>query len=504
MSDNYTIKSIAIAGGGTAGWMAAAKLSQHFSKTDIKITVIESSEIGTVGVGEATIPTLRRFYQSLGMDDMEVMRRTRATVKLGIEFKDWFKQGTSFIHPFGLFGQDANGIRFHHYWMKLRESGDPAPLEQYSLGIALARANKFTFPAENPSSALSVFDWALHFDAGMFGKLMCEYATARGVLHVDAKINSVELNPDNGFINSLQLDDGRQIAADLFIDCTGFHGLLINKNLNTGYVDWSRWLVCDRAMAVQSELVGEPVIRTLAKAHTAGWQWRIPLQHRQGNGHVYSSQFIDDEQAERTLLQHIDGKVLHSPRKFQFTAGRRAQAWNKNCIAIGLAAGFLEPLESTSIALIETGIEKICGSFAHPFFNQEKIDYFNQVTATEWERIRDFIILHYKLNQRTDSEFWRYCQNMDIPDTLQQKISAYSERGDLLHYPWEIFHPDSWLAIYNGFNFYPNNYNKNVDRLNSDYLRQSLAAMRQSIMDAVAELPTHQEFINQYCKVVNN
>lgn len=501
MPENHHIKSIIIAGGGTAGWMAAAKLSKHFAKTDIKITVVESSAIGTVGVGEATIPTLRRFYQALGMKDMDVMRSTSATIKLGIEFKNWQQPNTSFIHPFGLFGHEANGIRFHHYWLKLQQLGEQSKLEQYSLGIALARANKFTFPAEKPSSPLSVFDWALHFDAGLFAKLMRDYALAQGVIHIDAKIEAVKLNTDNGFIQSLTLDNQHEIAGDLFIDCTGFNGLLISGALKTGYVDWSQWLLCDRALAVQSELVGEPAARTVATAHTAGWQWKIPLQHRQGNGYVYASGQISDAQAEETLLQHIDGKVLHSPRKFSFTAGRRAQAWNKNCIALGLAAGFLEPLESTSIALIETGIEKICGSFPAPFFNQNSIDYFNQVTATEWERIRDFIILHYKANQRSDSEFWQHCRAMQVPDSLQQKIDAYHECGDLLHYSWEIFHPDSWLAIYSGFELHPKKYDPNVDRLNTDYLRQSLAAMRSSIADAVAGLPTHQEFINAHCKV---
>ena len=500
MSKNHQIKSIVIAGGGTAGWMAAAKLSQHFAKTDITITVVESSAIGTVGVGEATIPTLRRFYQSLGMSDMEVMRKTNATVKLGIEFKDWYKQDSSFIHPFGLFGHQANGIRFHHYWLKLQALGDKSLLEEYSLGIAMARANKFTFPAENPSSPLSVFDWALHFDASKFAELMRDYALAHRVRHVDAKIESIQLNSANGFIQSLALDNQQTLTGDLFIDCTGFNGLLINGALKTGFIDWSQWLLCDRALAVQSELVGEPAVRTVSMAHPAGWQWKIPLQHRQGNGHVYASQFMNESEAETILLQHIDGKVLHTPRKFGFTAGRRAQAWNKNCIAIGLAAGFLEPLESTSIALIETGIEKICGSFPVPYFNQQNSDYFNEVTATEWERIRDFIILHYKANQRTDSEFWRYCRAMPVPDTLQQKMNAYQARGELLHFPWEIFHPDSWLAIYNGFHCYPDQYDKNVKRLNPDYFQQSLAAMRNSIAAAVADLPGHQEFINQHCK----
>lgn len=497
MMQNYRINQIVIAGGGTAGWMAAAKLSQHFAQTAVKIVVIESSEIGTVGVGEATIPTLRRFYQSLGMSDREVMRKTSATVKLGIEFRNWYTPNSSFIHPFGLFGHEANGIHFHHYWLKLQSLGDTSKLEEYSLGIALARANKFTFPAENPSSPLSIFDWALHFDASRFARLMREYSQKNGVQHIDAKIESIHLDKDSGFIKSLTLHNQQEVTGDLFIDCTGFKGLLIADALKTGYVNWSQWLLCDSALAVQSELVGEPAARTVATAHSAGWQWKIPLQHRQGNGHVYSSQHMSDEQAQSVLLQHIDGKVLHSPRNFSFTAGRRAQAWNKNCIALGLAAGFLEPLESTSIALIETGIEKICAAFSIPYFSQKNVDYFNQMTAAEWERVRDFIILHYKLNQRDDSEFWRYCRNMNVPDGLRQKMLAYTERGDLLHYPQEIFHPDSWLAIYSGFQLYAKNYHKKVDLLNSDYLAQSLSAMRKSIANAVADFPTHQEFIVQ-------
>lgn len=501
MNQNF-IQTIVIAGGGTAGWMAAAKLSHHFSNTGIKITVIESSDIGSVGVGEATIPTLRRFYQSMGMDDMEVMKKTNATFKLGIEFKDWYKPKTSFIHPFGVFGQDANGIRFHHYWMKLRRTGDKSLLEKYSLGIALARANKFAFPSENPSSPLSIFDWALHLDAGLFAKLMREHALSKGVDHIDAIINSVNLNHDNGFIRDLQLDNGQSLSADLFIDCTGFQGLLIEKSLKTGYVNWNQWLICDRAMAVQSELVGEPANRTISKAHDAGWQWKIPLQHRQGNGHVYASSFTSDEKAEEKMFEHIEGKALQSLRKFKFEAGRRAQAWNKNCISIGLAAGFLEPLESTSIALIETAIEKICGSFQQPFFNQEKINYFNKVTAIEWERIRDFIILHYKASQRDDSEFWRYCRGIAVPDSLQEKMEAYLEQGDLLHYPWEIFHPDSWLAIYAGFDLYPKKYDIRVDRMDNDYLNKSLFLMRTSIENAIKALPSHQEFIKENCSSV--
>lgn len=492
------ISSIVIAGGGTAGWMTAAGLSQHFANTGISIEVIESSAIGSIGVGEATIPTLRRFYQKLGMDDLELMKATQATVKLGIEFQDWYKKGTSFIHPFGLFGQRAHGIPFHHYWNKLRKQGDASDFSEYSLGVALAQAGKFTFPSENPTSALSVFDWALHFDAALFAQVMRAYSEKNGTGYIDAKILGVNIDNDSGFIRSLTLDDGREITADLFIDCTGFSALLIEQAQNTGYEDWSRWLFCDRALAVQSELVGDPVPRTVAKAHEAGWQWRIPLRHRQGNGHVYSSRFSSDAAAEDRFLMHIDGAILNEPRRIKFTPGRRKQAWNKNCIAIGLAAGFLEPLESTSIALIETAIEKICASFSEPYYNADKIQRFNEVTAIEYERVRDFIILHYKASQRDDNEFWRQCGAMSLPDTLQKKLDAYLSRGEMLHYSWEMFHPDSWLAIYTGFGLFPERYDARVDAIDVEYIKSSFSAMRSSIRNAVASVTAYDEFIKMY------
>lgn len=496
MIGHQKINSIVIAGGGTAGWMTAASLSKHFAHTAISIKLIESSEIGSIGVGEATIPTLRRFYHKLGMDDLELMKATQATVKLGIEFQDWYKQGSSFLHPFGLFGQRAHGIPFHHYWIKLRQQGDNSELAEYSLGVALANANKFTFPAENPSSSLSVFDWALHFDATLFAKVMREFSIANGIEHIDAKINEVNIHNENGFIRSLTLDSGREVNADLFIDCTGFSALLIERAQNTGYIDWSQWLFCDRALAVQSELVRAPIPRTVTKAHEAGWQWRIPLRNRQGNGHVYSSQFTSDAIAEERLVSHIEGKLLGQPRQLRFTPGRRKQAWNKNCIAIGLAAGFLEPLESTSIALVETAIEKICASFTdEPWFNEQKIRRFNEVTATEYERVRDFIILHYHANQRDDSDFWRECRAISLPDTLQRKLDAYCTRGELLHYSWEMFHPDSWLAIYDGFKIFPENYDARVDAVDINYVKNSFAAMRNSINAAVESVEPYEEFI---------
>lgn len=496
------VSKIIIVGGGTAGWMAAASLSKHFRKTSVAITVVESSEIGTVGVGEATIPTLRRFYAELGMKDHDVMRATRATCKLGIQFRDWHSTGSQFIHPFGLYGQRANGVEFHHYWMKLRERGEAAgDLPEYSLGVQLAEHHKFIEPSPNPPSELSVFDWALHFDAALFAKLMREYAEQHGVKRIDARIHAVQQNSTDGSLASLQLDNGDEISGDLFIDCSGFRALLIEQTLKTGYEDWSKWLLCDSAVAVQSELAGNPPPYTISQAHKAGWQWRIPLQHRQGNGHVYCSRYMSEDEAIAILKKNINGHLLHEPRRFNFTAGRSKQAWNKNCIAIGLASGFLEPLESTSIALVETAIEKIRHSFPRPYYTQTEIDKFNHLTAQEYERVRDFIILHYKANQRHGEPLWDQCRTTAVPELLQNKIDGFTTRGELIRYPIEIFGPPSWLAIYHGFGILPQAYDSRVNQLDENYLEQSLAEMRNSIQHAVNSVPTHEEFIAANCAV---
>ena len=496
------VSKIIIVGGGTAGWMTAASLSKHFRKTSVAITLVESSEIGTVGVGEATIPTLRRFYAELGMKDLDVMRATRATCKLGIQFRDWHSTGSQFIHPFGLYGQRANGVEFHHYWMKLREHGEDAgELPEYSLGVQLAEHHKFIEPSPNPPSELSVFDWALHFDAALFAKLMREYAEQQGVKRIDARIHEVRQSPIDDSLASLMLDNGDEVNGDLFIDCSGFRALLIEQTLKTGYEDWSEWLLCDSAVAVQSELAGDPPPYTISQAHKAGWQWRIPLQHRQGNGHVYCSRYMTEDEAVAILKKNIDGHLLHEPRRFTFNAGRRKQAWNKNCIAVGLASGFLEPLESTSIALVETAIEKIRHSFPYPYYTQAAVDEFNHLTAQEYERVRDFIILHYKANQRHGEPLWDQCRTTAVPEPLQNKIDAFVTRGELIRYPIEIFGPPSWLAIYHGFGILPQTYDSRVDQLDENYLKQSLAEMRKSIQRAVNSVPTHKEFIAANCSV---
>ncbi len=495
--DDPRIRSVVIVGGGTAGWMTAAALVQHFRTAPLKITVVESSDIGTIGVGEATIPTLRRFYAQLGLRDDDVMRATQATCKLGIRFIDWSGPGSDFIHPFGLYGQDVKGIGFHHYWLKQRRAGEPAPLAAYSLGASLAAGGKFTLPSPNPPSQLSVFDWALHLDASLFAQHLRAYAEAGGCARIDARIRSVELRPEDGFVRALTLEDGREVEGDLFVDCSGFKGLVIGEALGVGFEDWGRWLPCDAAYAVQSaNRPGDaPAPFTRVTARSAGWQWGIPLRHRAGNGLVFSSAHLSDDQALAELMPHLLGDPLTEPRRIPFRPGRRTQAWARNCVAIGLSAGFLEPLESTSIALIETGIERLKALFPDRRFAQPILDEFNDQTAREMERVRDFIILHYKLNRRTDTDFWRDCREMAIPETLERKIALWTARGQFVRYRWEMFHPASWLAIYDGFGLYPDGYDPAVDAMDPAYLSRSLAEMRANIADLVARTPDHAHFL---------
>jgi tryptophan halogenase len=504
MQDNR-IRKLVIVGGGTAGWMAAAALRRHFHGGPIEITLVESSEIGTIGVGEATIPTIRGFYQQLGLTDIEVMRATGATCKLGIRFNGWTRPDHSFIHPFGLFGQDLRGIPFHHYWRKLAQAGEPTDLADYSLGASLARAGKFMAPSRNPASSLSVFDWALHFDASLFAQLMRRVAEDNGVRRIDAKITKVNLRPEDGFVASLDLHTGATVEGDLFIDCSGFRGLLIEEALQTGYESWSDVLFCDRAYAVQSEGVGDPMPYTDVTAHTAGWRWRIPLQHRYGNGYVYSSRHISDEAALAELKAAIPDPLLHEPRQIRFNPGRRKQVWNKNVIALGLASGFLEPLESTSIALIETGIDKIKALFPDKDFAPELVDEFNDWSKREMERVRDFIILHYWANKRAnggegDTAFWRDCNAIQLPDTLQRKVDLFRQRGHFVRYRWEMFQPASWMAIYAGFELLPQMVDPALDGIDPHALSAPLAEMRKAVRDVVAAAPPHAAFLDQYCR----
>ena len=488
-------RDVVIVGGGTAGWMAAAALVQHYRSTPLKITVVESSEIGTIGVGEATIPTIRRFYANLGMSDADVMRATQASCKLGIRFQGWSGEDSDFIHPFGLYGQDLNGVGFHHYWLKAHGEGDATPVGAYSLGAALAEGGRFTLPSRNPPSPMSVFDWALHLDASLFAQHLRRFAEASGCVRIDARVEAVLTRPD-GYIAALKLADGREIAGDLFIDCTGFRALLIGQTMGVGYEDWGDWLPCDAALAVQTENAEDepPQPFTRVTARRAGWQWGIPLRHRAGNGYVYSSRHISEDEATAELMANLPGRPLMEPRRIPFRPGRRARAWEKNCVALGLASGFLEPLESTSIALIETGIERLKQLFPDRRFLQPAIDEFNDQSAREMERVRDFIILHYRLNGR-DDPFWSECRDRPVPETLARKMALWTTRGEFIRYRWEMFHPASWLAIYSGMGCLPADYDPAVDAIDAEYLRRSLGQMRTAVSDMVARTPTHAAFL---------
>ena len=493
------IRHIVIAGGGTAGWMAAAALVKVLSER-WSVTLVESEEIGTVGVGEATIPIINVFNNALEIDQDEFMRETRATFKLGIEFVNWGQLGDSYIHGFGPLGPDIGITRFHHYWLKMRAAGQAGPLEDYSINIAAARANKFMrAQPELGQSPLAEIAHAYHFDAGLYAAYLRRYAEQRGARRIEGRIRSVSTRVQDGFVDALTLEDGQRIEGDLFIDCTGFRGLLIEQTLKTGFEDWTHWLPCDRAWAVPCASTEPLLPYTRSTAHGAGWQWRIPLQHRTGNGHVFSSAYMAEDEAARILMANLDAPPLAEPRLLKFTTGKRKKLWNKNVVAVGLASGFMEPLESTSIHLIQSVVSRLATFFPDQGFNAADIDEFNRQCDFEFERIRDFIILHYKATERSDTPFWDYVRTMPIPDTLAHKIELFKANGRVVRENAELFSEISWVEVFLGQRVTPRGYHPLVDAMPEEKIARFLDNVRSTIQRCVDVMPAHADFVAQHC-----
>ena len=502
MLNDNNIKNIVIVGGGTAGWMAAAAMSRLLIHPDINIQLIESEAIGTVGVGEATIPHIKYFNELLGLEEDEFVKQTNATFKLGIEFADWDKIGKSYIHPFGEYGVDMEGLNFHQFWLRHKAQGNTVSIDDYNLQIMAARAGKFQRPVNIPNSPLSKIAYAFHFDATLYAKFMRGFAENRDVKRIEGKVINANQNAETGFIDSLDLEDGQNISGDFFIDCTGFYGLLIEQTLKSGFEDWSDVLPCNRAVTVGCEKVADPIPYTRSTAKTAGWQWRIPLQSRTGNGYVYCGEYISDDKAAQTLLDGLDAKPTGDPRFIKFKTGIRKEPWKKNVLSLGLSAGFMEPLESTSIHFIQTAIARLMTQFPDKNFAQSNIDFFNRRTLQEYKETRDFLILHYKATEREDSAFWRYCKNMTIPETLQQRINLYEEIAHVYRDGHELFGPTSWFAVMHGQGLTPKNYHPTTNIMPQGELEKRMEDIRRVWHQCLNKMPSHQDFINQYCRAI--
>ena len=500
-----TSPRIVIAGGGTAGWMTAAALGSVFRGSPMRIDLVESEAIGTVGVGEATIPEILKFNAMLGIDEADFMRATGATFKLGIEFVGWGAGDESYFHPFGVYGTDMEGISFHHFWAKYvlsnaqkspTASGDIA---DYCLAWQAARQGRFAHPSGPPDSPLSGIRYAYHFDALRYAVFLRRFAEAHGVTRHEGRVVDVARD-DMGGVDSIKLEDGRDLVGDLFVDCTGFQGLMIEKTLASGYEDWSHWLPCDSAIAVPSDRAGAAMRPyTRATARKAGWQWNIPLQHRTGNGYVYSSHFTDDETAREVLLDNLDGKPLAEPRQLRFTTGKRRRIWKANCVAVGLASGFLEPLESTSIHLIQSAITKLVNLFPATRDDAAARAIFNRLMDQEFRTIRDFLILHYNATSRSGTAFWDYVRTMEVPKFLTDKITLFQQSARIMREKNEIFTEPSWLAVLVGQGILPQGYHPVADVLSDDENAGRLRAIADTIGRAAGSLPRHGDFIARYC-----
>ncbi len=486
------VRNVVIAGGGTAGWIAAAALSSQLGPL-LDITLIESDDIGTVGVGEATIPTFRTFHKLIAVDERAFMRATKASFKLGIAFENWARPGDRYIHAFGQIGRPTWMAEFHHIWMQARSMGLGGELGDYCFELQAAQANKFA------TSEKSTINYAYHLDAGLYAGFLRAFSEEKGVKRVEGKIADVRLRGEDGFVQSLVMADGREIEGDLFIDCTGFRGLLIEQTLKAGYEDWAHWLPTDSALALQTTSVDAAEPYTRAIAHDAGWRWRIPLQHRVGNGLVYCSAFLSDESAHERLMGAVTGDPITVPRVIRYKTGRRREVWRKNVVALGLASGFVEPLESTSIHLIITGATKLIQHFPFGGVNSALTDRYNALARRELEQVRDFIILHYKLTERDDSPFWRRCRDMDIPDTLAERIALFENNALAYQAADELFRVDSWLQVMLGQRLEARAFHLLGRLMTEDQIKRALSGIRENINKAVSQMPSHQHFLDDFC-----
>ena len=489
---------IVIVGGGTAGWMTATALVSLLPPTRCQVRLVESEEIGIVGVGEATFPEIKYFNDAVGIDEAEMMRATNGTFKLGIEFVDWGFKGSRYIHPFGIHGPPNMSHIFHHQWVRARQLGLRTDIDEYSFAAQAARNCRFEFPRTNLPRIDSAYTYAYHFDASLYGAFLRSVAEQRGAARVEGKVREVIRDAESGSIHSLVLESGKTIEGDLFIDCSGFRSLLLGKTLGVEWEDWSKWLVCDRAFAVPSER-DELSPYTRSTAMEAGWRWRIPLQHRTGNGYVFSTSFIGEDEAAESLLRSLDTRASGDPRLLKFTTGRRSLTWDKNCVAIGLASGFFEPLESTSIYLIQIAIMQLVPLLPGKRIDRRLRDEFNRLMDLQYERIRDFLILHYKLTTRDDAEIWRYCAAMDVPESLTRKIELFRHCGIIERYREGLFTPTSWLSVFIGQGLIPETYSPLADAIPEDRLVSQLEDFRNEIRDRADEMLPHDRFIDRYC-----
>jgi len=498
MSD-HAIRKLVTVGGGTAGWMAAAALSNWQPKGSMEITLVESEKIGTVVVGEATIPPLLTFNEMLGLNEDEFLAATQGTFKLGIEFVDWGAIGERYFHPFGSHGADINGMHFHQLYLRESKRRALADIREWSMSAVAAELGRFGRPGADTRLPLSQLVYAFHLDAGLYARFLRRYAEDKGVKRIEGKIVDVALDGESGHVESVTMADGSIVAGELFIDCSGFRGLLIEGALGTGYEDWSRWLPCDRAAAVPCALPGAPDPFTRSTARRAGWQWRIPLRHRMGNGLVYSSAHLEREQAESLLLANLEGEPIASPRHLSFTAGRRKLAWNSNVVSLGLSTGFIEPLESTSIHLVQSGISKLLALFPDRRFNPAERDEYNRQVQDVFEDVRDFIILHYKATRRQDSDFWNDCRTMDVPDKLASKLELWRSKGRLFRDGQELFGPASWVAVLLGQGVVPQEQDPAISRIDPAVTADVIEKMHLSYRRMAEQMPAHAEFIAKAC-----